>query len=209
MTGTLLWLVALAALSLAAAVGLRRMGRLAGGTRELQQLQADIAGVERRLSTVVDPLVGRLDDVRRGARDPADLAPELDAARTALRSLAKEARTLKPPAALTARIEELRWELERAVRAADMAGHGIALLAASRHGRGPSSDEAQVAVKRGALGLRHAREAVRRAVAGIAVLTPVEVRLMPASGHRTAGGSIPTPGLDEDLLVGGEDQPSA
>src|SRR5512141_738045 len=161
MTGTLLWLVALASLSGVAAIVLRRMGALAGGTRELQRLQADVAGIDRRLATVVDPLVGRLDEVRRGASDPAGLVPELDAARTALRALAKEARTIKAPAALADRVQQLLWELERAVRAADMAGHGVETMAASRS-RNATGTEAQVALKRGTLGLRHAREAVAR-----------------------------------------------
>ncbi len=205
MSGTVLWLVALVALSAVAAIVLRRMGSLAGGTRELQRLQADFAGIEQRLATVVDPMVGRLDDVRRGASDPAQLAPEINAARTALRSLAKEARSVKPPAALADRVPQLLWELERAVRAADMAGHGVETMAASRS-RNAVGTEAEVSLKRGTLGLRHAREAVGRVVAGVANLSPAEVRAMPPSsaGH---GGGIPTPGLDEDLLTAAEEPP--
>ncbi len=205
MTGTLLWLVALAALSAIAALVLRRMGALAGGTRELQRLQSDLAGIDRRLATVVDPMVGRLDAVRRGASDPADLMPELTAARTALRALAKEAGTVKSPAALADRVAQLLWELERAVRAADMAGHGVETMAAIR-GRSVVGTEAQVALKRGTLGLRHAREAVGRVVAGVAALSPAEVRVMPPSGTARAGG-IPTPGLEEDLLAIAEEPP--
>jgi hypothetical protein len=205
MTGTMLWLAALAALSGVAAIVLRRMGALAGGTRELQRLQADSAGIDRRLATVVDPLVGRLDEVRRGASDPAELVPELEAARTALRALAKEARTVKAPAALADRLQQLLWELDRAVRAADMAGHGVATMAASRS-RSSAGTEAHVALKRGTLGLRHAREAVGRVVAEVATLSPAEVRSMPPSGSGRAGG-IPTPDLEEDLLVTAEEPP--
>ncbi len=206
MAGTLLWLVALAALSVVAAIVVRRIWSLAGSTRELLRLQADFAGIERRLATVVDPLVGRLDDVRRAARDPAELASELDAARTALRALAREARTIKPPAALSGRVAQLLWELDRAVRAADMAGHGVESLAASRNRS--AGTEAHVALKRGTLGLRHARDAVRRVVAGVAGLSPADVRAMPASAGEWPGG-IPTPDLDEELLTAAEETPPA
>ncbi len=207
MSGTLLWLVALAALSTVAAITLRRMGSLAGGTRELQRLQADFAGIEQRLATVVDPMVGRLDEVRRGASDPAELVPELKAARTALRALAMEARNVKPPAALADRVQQLLWELERAVRAADMAGHGIETMAASRS-RSSVGTEAEVSLKRGTLGLRHSREAVGRVVAGVATLSPAEVRAMPPSSAGRGGG-IRTPDLDEDLLTAAEEPPVA
>lgn len=205
MSGTLLWLIALAALSGVAAIAIRRMGALAGGTRELQHLQADFAGIDRRLTTVVDPLVGRLDEVRRGASDPAELVAEMDAARTALRALAKEARTVKAPAALSDRAEQLLWELDRGVRAADMAGHGVTTMAASR-GRATADTEAQVALKRGTLGLRHAREAVARVVASVATLSPAEVRAMPPAGSGRPG-SIRTPDLDEDLLAVAAEEP--
>ncbi|HEY5629523.1 MAG TPA: hypothetical protein VIR16_08440 [Candidatus Limnocylindrales bacterium] len=207
MTGTLLWLVALAALSGVAAIVLRRMGALAGGTRELQRLQQDLAGIDRRLTTVVDPLVGRLDEVRRGASDPAELVPEVNAARTALRALAKEARTVKAPPALSDRVQQLLWELDRGVRAADMAGHGVTTLAASRS-RTASGTEAHVALKRGTLGLRHAREAVARVVAGVESLSPAEVRSMPTTGAGRFAG-IATPDLDEDLVTTAEEPPLA
>lgn len=207
MTGTLLWLVALAALSGVAAIVLRRMGALAGGTRELRRLQEDVAGIDRRLTTVVDPLVGRLDEVRRGASDPAELVPEVNAARTALRALAKEARTVKAPPALSDRVQQLLWELDRGVRAADMAGHGVETLAASRS-RTASGTEAHVALKRGTLGLRHAREAVARVVAGVESLSPAEVRSMPTTGSGRFSG-IATPDLDEDLVTTAEEPPLA
>ena len=202
MSGTLLWLVALAALSLIAAIVLRRMARLAGAARELQRLQADLAGIDQRLATVVDPLVGRLDEVRRGARDPAELGPELEAARAALRSLSREARTLKAPAVLADRLQHLHWELDRVVRAADMTGHGVETMVLDR--RMPGS-EAQVALKRGTLGLRHGREAITRLVVGVESLTPAELRTMPPNGIGARPGAIVTPPTDEDLLVGGRE----
>ena len=199
MTGTLIWLVALAALSLAAAVVLRRMASLAGGTRELERLQADVVAIHQRLTATVEPLVGHLDDVRRGVLDPAQAGPEVDAARAELRTLSQEAHRLKAPAGLTDRVQRLAWEVDRAVRAADMAGHGISQLGRARLDAGT---EGQTALKRGTLGLRHAREAVTRIMMGVARLTPAEVRSMPATA---AAGVIVTPPPDEDLLSGPEE----
>jgi hypothetical protein len=201
-TGTLLWLVALAVLSLAAAIGLRRIASLAGGTRELERLQADVVSIHRRLSETVEPLVGHLDDVRRGVLDPVQAGPEIDAARATLRTLSQETHRLKAPAGLTERVQLLTWEVDRAVRAADMAGHGVSLMGRVRLEAGV---EAQTALKRGTLGLRHTREAVTRIMIGIARLTPAEVRALPAT---SAAGAIVTPPTDEDLLSGPEESPS-
>jgi len=203
MTGTLLWLIALAALSVVAAIVLRRMASLAGGTRELERLQADVVAIHQRLTETVEPLVGHLDDIRRGVLDPAEAGPEVDAARTTLRTLSQEARHLKAPAGLTDRVQQLTWEVDRAVRAADMASHGISQMGRARH---DADAEAQTSLKRGTLGLRHAREAVARIMIGVAKLTPPEVRAMPAAA---ASGAIVTPPTDEDLLSGPEESASS
>ncbi len=199
MTGTLLWLVALAVLSLAAAVVLRRMASLAGGTHELERFQADVVAIHQRLAETVDPLAMHLDDIRRGAVDPAEARPEVDAARATLRTLSEKAHQLRSPAALADRGQHLAWEVDRAVRAADMAGHGISQLGRTRR---DASTEAHVSLKRGTLGLRHAREAVAGIMMETARLTPAEVRSMtPVRGS----GLIVTPPADEDLLLGGDE----
>ncbi len=203
MTGTLLWLAALAVLSVAAAVVLRRMASLAGGTHELDRFQADVVAIHESLAETVEPLVAHLDDVRRGAYDPAQASSEVDAARASLRALSERAHRLKSPAALADRAQQLVWEVDRAVRAADMAGHGMGQIGRVRHDAGT---EAQVALKRGTLGLRHASDAVARIMIGTSRLTPAEVRAMPPA---RASGLIVTPPTDEDLLVGGEESPSA
>jgi hypothetical protein len=87
-----------------------------------------------------------------------------------------------------------------------MAGHGVETMAASRS-RTAAGTEAQVALKRGTLGLRHAREAVGRVVVGVEALSPAEVRTMPPASAARVGG-IPTPDLDEDLLTAAEERPS-
>lgn len=201
MTPTMLWLGAIAIVSLVAAFVLRRVSSLAGGTHDLERFKADVVGIHQRLSQTVDPLVGHLDDVRRGARDPVETAAEVDAARTTLRAVSRQAREMKPPAVLADRARELVWEVDRAVRAADMAGHGISQVGARRHDSGA---EAQTALKRGTLGLRHAREAVARSMMEVAKLTPAEVNAMPATGSRRAQ-VIVTPPIDEDLIGGVEE----
>jgi hypothetical protein len=207
-TGTLLWLIALAVVSLIAAIVLRRMASLAGGTRELERFQADAVSINERLAATVEPLVAHLDEVRRGARDPAEIRPELDAARAGLRGLGKEARAITAPPALADRAQQLAWEVDRAVRAADMAGHGVATMGGGR-GRHVVSTEAEVALKRGTLGLRHAREAVKRIMMDVARLSPAEVRAMPVAAAGALPGGIVTPPTDEEVLSGVEEPPPA
>ena len=84
-----------------------------------------------------------------------------------------------------------------------MAGHGLGQVGKRRH---EADIEAQVALKRGTLGLRHAREAVMRIMVSVAKLTPAEVNAMPRSSGRP--GTIVTPPVDEDLLLGSEEPPA-
>jgi hypothetical protein len=66
--------------------------------------------------------------------------------------------------------------------------HGLdALLAA----RGNRELEAQVSLKRGALNLRHAREAYARVVREIADVEAADLAELAASGASTASGTVP------------------
>ncbi|MFN8629100.1 MAG: hypothetical protein U0838_01895 [Chloroflexota bacterium] len=89
--------------------------------------------------------------------------------------------------------------MDRAVRAADMAGHGLSQMGTRRSDTGT---EAQTAPARDA-GLRHAREAVTRIMMSVAKLTPAEVNAMPATATRNQ--AIVTPPVDEDILGGAEE----
>jgi hypothetical protein len=197
MTGTLLWLLAVAVLGLLASIALRRVAHLAGSTHDLEHLKAGVVSVNRRLAEVVDPLTGHLDEVRRGSLDPADASVEVAAALATLRDISRQARAMKAPPALVERAQQVAWEVDRAVRAADMASHGIGQLGRARHDGGI---EAQTALKRGTLGLRHSREAVTRIMIGVAKLTPAEVRTMPVPSADARSRAIRTPPTDEDLL---------
>jgi hypothetical protein len=197
MPGTLLWLAVIVALAVVAVLALRRTAELAAVPRDLERYQADVASIEARLTALVVPLVGRLDDLRRLAGDPSSLAEDIGPAIGTLQSLAAVARGLQGPAPLAGTTRLLVAELERAARAADLVDHGLRTLLA---GRDTFTQEAQVSLKRGALNLRHARDAVARLSSGVAALTPADVRAMPVPtpGELPPAGLGSVPGADED-----------
>ena len=170
--GTQLWLVVLAVMGVLALMILRRMSQLAGRTRELERFQRAARDLDSRFAAAAYPLVTSLDEIRRRAGDPALLAERLPDLAAALRSAAADARSLRAPAPLRDRAMALARELDRAVRAAELVEHGLdALLAA----RGNRELEAQVSLKRGALNLRHAREAFAAVVRDIRAVRPADL----------------------------------
>jgi hypothetical protein len=170
--GAIIWALLLAALLLLFVAVARRTSTLVAKTRDLEQLQGSVESIDRRLGAAVDPVVARLDGIRRNAGDPEGLARDLGPARAMLQELAVEARVLQVPAALAAQGSVMVHETERAVRAADLVAHGMDALLASR---GSYSMEAQTSLKRGALNLRHAREAFAQAAREIAALRPADL----------------------------------
>jgi len=168
----ILWaalLVALLALFLRVS---RRMSTLAARTHDLERIQAAVDSIDRRLAAACDPLIGRLDAVRRRSMEPADVVRDLEPARAMLQELAVETRELQLPALLAGQGAVMIHETERAVRAADLVAYGLdAMLAV----RGNRDLEAQTSLKRGALNLRHARESFARAAAEIAALQPTDL----------------------------------
>src|SRR5512147_314482 len=111
--GTVIWLLGLAAMAVAAVVVLRRMSRLIGRTRELERFQRTVTTLDARFAAAADPLVAALDELRRRAGDPRALAERLPGLSSELRAAAAEARALRPPAALLAPTTGLGRELER------------------------------------------------------------------------------------------------
>lgn len=185
--GVAAWLIVLAALAVLFAIVLRRMSVLIGRTRNLERFQSATRSLDARLAAAIEPLVSRLDEIRRRAGDPSGLATQLEPAQAALRALAEEARRLRPPAALDALHGALIEELDRASRAADLVEHGLDALVAGRGGR---DLEAQVSLKRGALNLRHAREASAGLVARIGAVRPADlVERRGRGGTRVPSGS--------------------
>ena len=184
--GAIIWAALLVAL-LALFVGTaRRMSELAARTRELERLQGSVESIDRRLAAATEPLIARLDAIRRHAGDAGSLAGDIGPARGMLEELSVEARALQLPARLSAQKSVMVQETERAVRAADMVAHGLDVMLAAR---GNYGTEAEVSLKRGALNLRHARDAFGRAAAAVAALQPAD--LAPGA----AGGvASPVPG---------------
>ena len=199
MLPTLLWVALLVVLALAAWIVVRRMTALAGRTRGLEQFQRDIAGIDARMAAVVGPLVARLDNLRRLTGDPTAVAADLGPASMILEELAAVARGTRPPAPLAQRAGIVVAELERGLRALDLLDHG---LQTALEGRRDTGAEAGVALKRGTLNLRHARDAVGRVASEIAALRPADVMRMPG-GDRFGKVALPPPtsfpdSVDED-----------
>jgi hypothetical protein len=192
---TLVWLVVLAVLAVAAALVVRRMSALIARTRDLERYQRALASLDERSAQVVDPLVRELDGARRQAADPAALREAVTAAQAVLADLATEARGLPTPATLVATTVSFITELDRAARATDMAEHGLTALAAGTRGR---DLEAQTSLKRGALNLRHAREAIGRLTREVQALRPVDLAIPPPGAAPVAGlAPYQGPGVDD------------
>ena len=197
--GTQLWLVVLAVLCVLALLVLRRMSQLVGRTRELERFQRAARDLDSRFAEASYPLVNSLDEIRRRAGDPAALAERLPDIAAALRSAAADARNLRPPARLRDRATALARELDRAVRAVELVEHGLdALLAA----RGNRELEAQVSLKRGALNIRHAREAFSAVVRDVRSIRPADLAGPPASGPR------PMPAVPTYIVDGFDGDPN-
>jgi len=169
----LLGLIVLVALAVLFLLTVRRLSTLVGRTRTLERYQKHVSHLDRRLATTADPFIGQLDEIRRRSGDPRNLAEAMPGAQDALRAIAADARTAKVPHGLGREASAFAVELERAVRAAEMVGHGLDALVADRGGR---DLEAQTSLKRGALNLRHAREAATRIANEIGRVRPADLR---------------------------------
>lgn len=192
----LVWIGLLAILAVAAWVVTRRVTTFAGRTRGLEQFQRDVTSIETRMAAVVGPLVLELDDLRRLAGDPEAVASELEPAMASLEQLAAVARGLRPPVPLAQRAGAIVGELERTLRALDLLDHGLRTALA---GRRETTPEAQVALKRGTLNLRHARDAVGRLAGEIAAMHPGDVLAMPG-GDRLGTVPVPPPSAYTDTI---------
>lgn len=197
---TLIWLLVLGALAMLFAATLRRMSALARRTRDLERFQRQVRAMERRLGTIADPFIVSLDEIRRRSGDPARVAAGLAAAQDELRSLASEGRAARAPGALAREAAAFVVELERAERAASLVEHGLDALLADRGGR---DLEAQTSLKRGALNLRHAREAAARLAGQIEAVSPADLRRTPATGRAAGAAGAATYLVDADLDVDG------
>jgi hypothetical protein len=136
---------------------LRRASLLVAATRDHDRFTKAISDLDRRLAATLDPVVNKLDLIRRHEVGPEELAEVLSGATDDLRRQAEEARALRPPPELADVPSAFAREVERAERAVGLAEHGRSGLVANRGG--PRELESQTSLKRAALNLRHAREA--------------------------------------------------
>ncbi len=200
--GAILWLAligVLAGLLLLFLVTTRRMSVLIARTRDLERVQRSVESIDLRLAGVIDPLVARLDEIRRRGGDPQALARDLGPAQATLGDLADEARALRLPAILADQASVMIHETERAARAAELVEHGLGAILAARGNR---ELEGQTSLKRGALNLRHAREAFGRAAADVAAMRPADVAARPGHGsgaYSTTPRPAPTHEGDQDV----------
>lgn len=186
-----IWLVLLVALALLALSILRRMSALTARTRELERFQATVASIDLRLGAVIDPLVRGLDETRRRAGDPGSLAGAAAEAQVVLEALTAETRALSAPAGLVAPTAAMAAELERAARAAALVEHGLGSLSTASLGR---DLEGQTSIKRGALNLRHARDAFGLLAGQVADLRPADLAPIPGGeGGRSRPQAVTLP----------------
>lgn len=158
----LLALVAFVALALALYLFLRRAGRLLAETRSRQTFRRTAGDLVARACMSLDGVADRIDGVRRQTLAAHIITDNLSAATDALRRYADEAEALSGTSPPIREVREgIRTELDRAARALEMVEHGVAILAVSNRASGREL-EAHTAIKRGYLGILHAREALLR-----------------------------------------------
>lgn len=186
--GIAVWLALLGVLGVIFYRTARRMTRLAALTRELTAYQASMADLAARASTAADPLLGQLDEIRRRSGDPAAAAASVAGAGEAVRSTLADARALRTPPPLVDWSEAVIGQLERMERALDLVDHALTGLAGVR---GPRELEIQTTLKRGALNLRHARDAIVAVVAEVALLRPGDLRPGVLTPRASRSGPLP------------------
>lgn len=196
---TPLWLVILAVLGIAAALVLRRMSQLAARTRQLEGFQRAATDLDRRFAAAAGPVVDALDEIRRRAGDPQLLAEALPAASDTILAITAEARAARPPAMLAEHAAAMVRELERAARAMELVEHGLASMLVAR---GPRELEAQVALKRGALNLRHGRDAFAQLVRIVVAVDPASLAKPTATRPAKPLPGVPTYLVDGSDLEG-------
>jgi len=195
-TATIVWLVVLVALFALFLLTLRRLSVLMARTRDLERYQKLVRQLDRRLGEVADPFVIQLDEIRRRSGDPRTLGTALPAVQETLGAISAEGRAAKVPRGLSREAVAFTVELDRAVRAGELVGHGLDALLADRGGR---DLEAHTSLKRGALNLRHAREAATRLAGEIAALRPADLlERVDLPAPRTAGAALPTYTVDDE-----------
>ena len=188
----LLWFAVLVALGALFVKTFRKMSTLTTRTQDLEDFQEAVESIDRRFGGATQPLLRGLDEARRHAGDPAGLPALVTEAQLVIDELTGETTALAAPPGLAPVVAAMTGDLERAGRAAMLVEHGLAMMANTTIGR---DLEAQTSLKRGALNLRHARDAFAERARKVADLRPADmVPATPARNGRpaTAAGYPPS-----------------
>ena len=152
----------------------QRASRALARTREVAGFQREASELAERIDETLGALVPRIDSVRRHQLQAHEVEGELNESLEALSGYLEQARAIRTPPELSETRDFIAHEIERAVRAVEMIHHGVSLAAASQGRRGEL--EAQTSIKRGFLGLLHAREAVAEHAADLAAARDAATR---------------------------------
>jgi hypothetical protein len=183
----------------------RRMTRLAAIARGLAAYQSALTGIRDRVTAAVDPVLARIDELRRRSGDPGTVPALVAEAIGAVEAALADARAARPPAALSDRSATVIAELERMARALDLIEHAFTSLAGIR---GPRELEIQTTLKRGALNLRHARDAVVLVASEVGAVRASDLRAgTPHPRALTAPVALGTPASRGDVRDDGGPEP--
>ncbi len=192
----LLWFAVLVALGALFAKTFRRMSTLTARTRDLEDFQEAVESIDRRFGAVSLPLLRGLDEARRHAGDPAGLAGLVTEAQAVIDELTGETMALAAPQGLAPVVTAMTGDLERAERAVLLVEHGLGMMTNTSIGR---DLEAQTSLKRGALNLRHARDAFAERARRVTDIRPAD--MVPGTpsrnGHPATAASYPAPAADD------------
>ena len=168
----LLWFAVLVALGALFVKTFRKMSTLTTRTRDLEDFQEAVESIDRRFGGATQPLLRGLDEARRHAGDPAGLPALVTEAQLVIDELTGETAALAAPEGLAPVVAAMTGDLERAGRAVMLVEHGLAMMTNTSIGR---DLEAQTSLKRGALNLRHARDAFAERRRKVADLRPADM----------------------------------
>lgn len=158
----ILALLAFVALAIAVVIFARRLGRAVAETRSRQSFRRAAGDLVGRACTSLDGVAARIDSVRRQTLDAHLVTDNIAAASEAVRRYTEEAERLPVATGEGREVRDgIMTELKRAERALQLAEHGVTILTSAGRLRGREL-EAQTSIKRGYLGLLHAREALIR-----------------------------------------------
>lgn len=151
----ILSLVLFVALTVAFVGFVRRAGALVAVIRDHERFQAQVADLDARTASAIEPLLSLLEDVRHRRVHAEPVVDRLQGVSDIVRTAADEASRLRTPSSLRDVPPSLAEAYTKAERALRLVEHGVVGLVGTRGG--PRELEAQTSLKRGALALRNAR----------------------------------------------------